>query len=318
MTAFRQTQPTYPLPSLKRQGQAVWLSSAGGDGVPKLGELPPSLGGEVVDPAAAAPPPPTEVAAASENGEAAEASAKVADPLPVEGQVSTEADVLQTWLQETLNQQSKKALEPPPKSPFDVATVSATYNNTIVTITTSDGSPVNWASCGSVGFKGAKRSTSFAAQVAGQRAAEDAMQKGVERVRVKVKGLGPGRATAVKGLKMGGLSIVEIKTVPRSRTTGAALARRGGCSVFPEYEHEHSPHDACRRHAAVGSLSSRAAVCVRKSEDSRVCDHGVTRRCPPHQRAARPCRLADSRAAHTGGAAGATPARVPTNAYSEI
>jgi small subunit ribosomal protein S11 len=58
--------------------------------------------------------------------------------------------------------------------------------------------------------QGAKRSTSFAAQTAGQRAAEVAAGKGVERVRVLLKGLGPGRSTAVKGLKLGGLGIVEI------------------------------------------------------------------------------------------------------------
>ena len=64
----------------------------------------------------------------------------------------------------------------------------ASYNNTKITITNNEGRTINWSSCGKVGFKGAKRSTSFAAQTCGQRCAEDSVEKGVPSVRVLLKG----------------------------------------------------------------------------------------------------------------------------------
>ena len=95
----------------------------------------------------------------------------------------------------------------------DRAYVAASYNNTKVTITDFEGNTVNWASCGSVGFKGAKRSTSFAAQTCAQRAAETAVERGVKAVRVLIKGIGQGRQTAVKGLMAGGLDIVSVTDI---------------------------------------------------------------------------------------------------------
>ena len=71
-----------------------------------------------------------------------------------------------------------------------------------ITITTNEGRAITWSSCGKVGFKGAKRSTSFAAQTCGQRCAEDSVEKGVPSVRVLLKGLGAGRQTAVEGTKV--------------------------------------------------------------------------------------------------------------------
>lgn len=93
---------------------------------------------------------------------------------------------------------------------YHKAHINATYNNTIVTVATHTGDALTGVSCGMVGFKGARRSTAFAAQATGQTAAERAVEKGVSKVRVIVKGLGQGRAAAVKGLQLGGLAILSI------------------------------------------------------------------------------------------------------------
>lgn len=116
------------------------------------------------------------------------------------------------WLREISNQINSKANHDlsPTKDEYHRAYVNATYNNTVVTVTDANGDTVNWSSCGTVGFKGARRSTAFAAQSAGQAAAQKAKERGVSTVRVLVKGLGQGRATAVKGLQLGGLSIISI------------------------------------------------------------------------------------------------------------
>jgi ribosomal protein S11 len=82
-----------------------------------------------------------------------------------------------------------------PHKPTDpVVHIHATSNNTIVTVTTAGGDTLTWASAGSVGFKGAKRSTAFAAQTAGTKAAQAAMEKGVAHARVIIRGMGAGRA----------------------------------------------------------------------------------------------------------------------------
>ena len=94
-----------------------------------------------------------------------------------------------------------------------VAHIHATFNNTIVTITDVNGNVVSWASGGSVGFKGAKKGTPFAAQVASERAARAAMEHGMRKVDVLVKGPGPGRETAIRSLQAAGLEIQSIKDV---------------------------------------------------------------------------------------------------------
>jgi len=116
------------------------------------------------------------------------------------------------WAAEIANQTSHDIDEVtlPLQDTYHKAHVTASYNNTKITIADADGATVTWASCGSVGFKGAKRSTSFAAQTAGQRAAQLAVEKGVSAIRVLVKGLGAGRMTSIKGLQMGGLNVVSI------------------------------------------------------------------------------------------------------------
>jgi small subunit ribosomal protein S11 len=94
-----------------------------------------------------------------------------------------------------------------------VAHIHASFNNTIVTITDVNGNTISWASGGSVGFKGAKKGTPFAAQVAAERAARAAMEHGMRKVDVLVKGPGPGRETAIRSLQAAGLEIQTIKDV---------------------------------------------------------------------------------------------------------
>jgi small subunit ribosomal protein S11 len=94
-----------------------------------------------------------------------------------------------------------------------VAHVHASFNNTIVTITDSDGNVLSWASAGKVGFKGSRKSTPFAAQVAAESSARDALNAGMKRVEVWVKGPGAGREAAIRSLQAAGLEISAIKDV---------------------------------------------------------------------------------------------------------
>jgi small subunit ribosomal protein S11 len=94
-----------------------------------------------------------------------------------------------------------------------VAHVQASFNNTIVTITDMDGNVISWASAGKVGFKGSRKSTPFAAQVAAESSAREAINVGLKRVEVWVKGPGAGREAAIRSLQAAGLEISAIKDV---------------------------------------------------------------------------------------------------------
>jgi small subunit ribosomal protein S11 len=94
-----------------------------------------------------------------------------------------------------------------------VAHVRASFNNTIVTITDMDGHVITWASAGKVGFKGSRKSTPFAAQVAAESCAREAQNAGMKRVEVWVKGPGAGREAAIRSLQAAGLEISAIKDV---------------------------------------------------------------------------------------------------------
>jgi small subunit ribosomal protein S11 len=94
-----------------------------------------------------------------------------------------------------------------------VAHIKATFNNTTVTITDTKGDTLCWASAGTSGFKGSRKSTPFAGQLAAQQAAEKAMKFGVKEVDVKVKGPGSGRESAITALQSAGLSIKSIEDV---------------------------------------------------------------------------------------------------------
>ncbi len=91
--------------------------------------------------------------------------------------------------------------------------VSASFNNTVITITDQAGNTVCWASSGSAGFKGSKKSTPFAAQVASEHAAKKAMENGMKEVEVYVNGPGSGRESAIRALQTVGLQISLIKDV---------------------------------------------------------------------------------------------------------
>ena len=94
-----------------------------------------------------------------------------------------------------------------------IAHVQSTFNNTIVTIADMDGHTVAWASAGKVGFKGSRKSTPFAAQLAAEAAARRAMEHGVRKVDVLVKGPGSGRETAIRSLAATGLEVAGIQDV---------------------------------------------------------------------------------------------------------
>lgn len=97
--------------------------------------------------------------------------------------------------------------------PHAIAHIKSTFNNTIVTITDQQGNVISWASSGNVGFKGSRKSTPFAAQLAAETAGKRAIENGVKRADVLVKGPGSGRETAVRQLQALGIEIVGIKDV---------------------------------------------------------------------------------------------------------
>ena len=94
-----------------------------------------------------------------------------------------------------------------------VAHIHSTFNNTIVTITDENGNAIAWSSAGALGFKGSRKSTPFAAQLAGEVAGKAAIDNGMKTVAVNVKGPGPGREAAVRALQVAGLEITLINDV---------------------------------------------------------------------------------------------------------
>ena len=97
--------------------------------------------------------------------------------------------------------------------PNGIAFVKSTFNNTIVTLTDSYGNAVSWSSSGSLGFKGSKKNTPYAAAQAAEKAAEEALSRGLMNVEVRIKGPGSGRESAVRALKAAGLNITVIMDV---------------------------------------------------------------------------------------------------------
>lgn len=93
------------------------------------------------------------------------------------------------------------------------AHIHSTFNNTIVTITDENGNAVAWSSAGALGFKGSRKSTPFAAQMAGEAAGKAAIENGMKAIAVCVKGPGPGREAAVRALQVAGLEITLINDV---------------------------------------------------------------------------------------------------------
>ena len=103
--------------------------------------------------------------------------------------------------------------------PEGKAYIHSTFNNTIVTLSDNDGNAISWASAGTLGFKGSKKSTPFAAGMAAEAAGKAAYDMGMRKVEVRVKGLGPGRETAIRSLQTAGLevtSIVDVTPIPHN------------------------------------------------------------------------------------------------------
>ena len=96
---------------------------------------------------------------------------------------------------------------------FGVAHIKSSFNNTIISISDHEGNVLAWASAGNVGFKGSRKSTPFAAQLAAEQAARRAMEHGVRKVDVLVRGPGSGRETAVRSLAAAGIEVSGIKDV---------------------------------------------------------------------------------------------------------
>ena len=94
-----------------------------------------------------------------------------------------------------------------------VANIKSTFNNTIVTLTDIYGNVISWSSAGRMGFKGSRKNTPFAAQLAAQAAAKEAIELGLKKVDVFVKGPGSGRESAIRSLQAAGLEISSIKDV---------------------------------------------------------------------------------------------------------
>ena len=97
--------------------------------------------------------------------------------------------------------------------PAGVAHIHSTFNNTIVTITDPEGNVISWSSAGALGFKGSRKSTPFAAQMCSEAAAKAAIDSGVQKVEVSVKGPGQGREAAIRSLTVAGLEITAITDV---------------------------------------------------------------------------------------------------------
>ena len=109
------------------------------------------------------------------------------------------------------NSKAKKKIKK--NIPFGIAHISSTFNNTIITITDTTGNTVSWSSSGNKGFKGSRKSTPFAAQLAAEEAGKKAIEHGMKNIEIIIKGPGNGRESAIRALGSTGLNITVIKDV---------------------------------------------------------------------------------------------------------
>ncbi len=107
-----------------------------------------------------------------------------------------------------------------------VVHIKSSFNNTIVSITDPQGNVIAWASSGGVGFKGSRKSTPYAAQQAAEKAARAAMEHGLKRAEVQVKGPGSGRDTAVRSIQQAGIEVISIKDVTPVAHNGCRQPKR--------------------------------------------------------------------------------------------
>ncbi len=109
---------------------------------------------------------------------------------------------------------------------FGIVHIKSSFNNTIVSITDAEGNVISWASAGSSGFKGSRKSTPFAAQMAAEKATRAAMEHGLRRVEVQVKGPGSGRETAIRSIQNIGIEVAGVKDVTPVPHNGCRLPKR--------------------------------------------------------------------------------------------
>jgi len=109
--------------------------------------------------------------------------------------------------------QKKKSRKKKISDPRGVANIKATFNNTHISVTDKFGNVIAWATAGTSGFKGSRKSTSYAATIAAENVAKDAIAKGMTSIDVRVKGPGSGRESAVRSLAAAGLAIMSIRDV---------------------------------------------------------------------------------------------------------
>jgi small subunit ribosomal protein S11 len=107
-----------------------------------------------------------------------------------------------------------------------IAHIKSSFNNTIIAISDQQGDIIAWASAGNVGFKGSRKSTPYAAQMAAEQAARRAMEHGVRKVDVQVKGPGSGRETAIRSIQNAGIEVTGIKDVTPIPHNGCRLVKR--------------------------------------------------------------------------------------------
>ncbi len=110
--------------------------------------------------------------------------------------------------------------------PFGQAHIKTSFNNTIVSLTDRTGNVIAWESAGTVGFKGSRKSTPFAAQVTAEAAARKGMEHGLQKVEVFVKGPGSGRETAIRSLQSAGLEIMGVRDVTPQAHNGCRPRKR--------------------------------------------------------------------------------------------
>ena len=125
-------------------------------------------------------------------------------------------------------QKTKKSTTKPKKDSFasGVVHIKSTFNNTIVTITNLTGDTISWASAGSSGFKGARKSTPFAAQTAAEKASVEAFNSGMKTVDILVKGQGSGRETAIRAIENAGFAITSIQDITSVPHNGCRPPKR--------------------------------------------------------------------------------------------
>jgi small subunit ribosomal protein S11 len=109
---------------------------------------------------------------------------------------------------------------------FGVVHIKSSFNNTIVSITDTEGNVISWASAGNVGYKGSRKSTPFAAQLAAEKAGRAAIEHGMRRAEIEVKGPGSGRDTAVRSIQNTGIEVVSIKDVTPVPHNGCRQPKR--------------------------------------------------------------------------------------------